>query len=298
MKGVDPSHIPKHLTLSSFFVLPNSFAARIVNCASQKCPAISIYDVNHPQAAAMAELYDGVSAEESSADALSGASLIILAVKPQNINSVAKQILAAGPRVSQDAVLLSVLAGTRTETIRNSLGLSKIVRAMPNTPCAIGLGMTVWLSTPDVNETELNGVTTLFGYMGDAVRVMDESFIDMATALTGSGPAFVYLAMEAMVDAGVHMGFPRDTAVRLVQNTFHGTGAYAIHSPRHLVQLRNDITSPGGTTATALFTLEKGGLRATLTAAVFAAHKKAQHLGNNRKKLPDSMASGLSDDSF
>ena len=154
------------------------------------------------------------------ADALEDADAVLLAVKPQNMESVAKAIRDAGKAVSKDAVLLSVLAGTRTAALSRQTRLKKVVRCMPNTPCALGQGVTVWLSTPAVTPQEQDGIKVIFACMGEAVEVKDESFLDMATALTGSGPAFVYLAMEAMVDAGVQMGFPRSTAVKLVQNTF------------------------------------------------------------------------------
>lgn len=263
-----------------------------------KCPPIFLYDVEPKQSAKMAEEFEQVTAVAQSCEVFQDADLILLAVKPQNIASVAAEMKNSRDCVPKDALVLSILAGTPTITIQKALGMRRIVRAMPNTPCALGMGITVWVSTADVDDTQVVGIEGVFGVMGESVRVRDEKFLDMATALAGSGPAYVYLAMEAMVDAGVQMGFPRDTAVQLVQNTFQGAGAYAMHSTRHLAQLRNDITSPGGTTATALYTLERGGLRTTLSDAVFAAHRKAVELGKGKNPLPDAMGSGLSDDSF
>jgi pyrroline-5-carboxylate reductase len=195
-------------------------AARIAALKGDSCPEIVVYDIEQAQARGLADTHPNFRAATSPSDALEGASLILLAVKPQNMESVAKAIRDAGKAVSRDAVLLSVLAGTRTAGLTRQTRLKKVVRCMPNTPCALGQGVTVWLSTPSVTEEEREGVRVIFACMGEAVEVKDESFLDMATALTGSGPAFVYLAMEAMVDAGVQMGFPRSTAVKLVQNTF------------------------------------------------------------------------------
>eukprot|EP00038_Savillea_parva_P001282 m.102849 g.102849 ORF g.102849 m.102849 type:complete len:418 (-) comp10451_c0_seq2:154-1407(-) len=279
-------------------VMSNVVASRIVAGTGEHCPEMAVYDVNEKQAKKMAKLHPKFKAVKTCAEALEGAQVILLAVKPQNIPSVAKELKNAGDSLSPDATVLSVLAGTRVDTLIKALKLKKIVRAMPNTPCALGMGITVWLSSPAVTKGDLDGITTIFEYMGESVEVKDESFIDMATAVAGSGPAFVYMAMEAMVDAGVQMGLPRPTAVKLVQNTFQGTGAYALHSPRHLAQLRNDITSPGGTTATAMHWLEKGGMRSTLSEAVFAARAKAVELSRGGDSLPDGMASKMSDDSF
>jgi pyrroline-5-carboxylate reductase len=155
---------------------------------------------------------------------------------------------------------------------------------MPNTPAQIGEGITVWTATPEVPETERKQAKALLGALGEELFMEDEKFLDMATALSGTGPAYVFLFMEALIDAGVHMGFSRWDAERLVLQTVRGSVDYAKQSGKHPAELRNQVTSPGGTSAEAIYQLEKGGLRTVLSRAVYAAYRRSVELGKASEK--------------
>jgi pyrroline-5-carboxylate reductase len=150
---------------------------------------------------------------------------------------------------------------------------------MPNTPAQIGLGMTVWTCAHGLSESQRGQAQAVFGSFGEEVYVDDERYLDMATALSGTGPAYVFIFMEAMVDAGVHMGFSRRVAEQLVYQTVRGSVEYARQAGRHLATLRNQVTSPGGTSAEALYQIEKGSLRTVMSRAIWAAYQKSRKLG-------------------
>jgi len=154
------------------------------------------------------------------------------------------------------------------------------VRVMPNTPAQIGMGISVWTATEATTDVQRQQALALLTALGEEVYVDDEGYLDMATALSGTGPAYVFLLMEAMVDAGVHLGFSRHVSERLVIATLRGSVEYARQSPRHLAALRNQVTSPGGTSAEALYHLEKGGLRTVLSRAIWAAYQRSRSLGD------------------
>jgi pyrroline-5-carboxylate reductase len=148
------------------------------------------------------------------------------------------------------------------------------VRVMPNTPAQLGQGMTVWTTTPAVTERQREQVRALLGALGKEMWFEEERFIDMATAVSASGPAYVFLVMEALIDAAVHLGFSRQDARELVTQTMLGSVLLVRDSPKHPAELRNMVTSPNGTTAEALYELEKGSLRTILSKAVYAAYQK------------------------
>ncbi len=213
--------------------------------------------------------------------ACASASVVVLSVKPQLLPSVAHELRG---HVAPDALVLSILAGTRIETIAQGLLHSGIVRSMPNTPAQIGQGITVWTAAPDVSDTQRKQAELILGACGPQVFVTDEDYLDMATALSGNGPAYVFLFMEAMVDAGVHLGFSRQVAEQLVLQTVKGTAEYALQSSNHLARLRNQVTSPGGTSAEALYYLEKAGLRTAISRAIWAGYQRAVQLGKGKKR--------------
>ena len=208
--------------------------------------------------------------------AVNGAKIVVLSVKPQVLHPVMTQL--AG-HIAPDALVLSIVAGARTEIITSVLLHKAVVRSMPNTPAQIGLGMTVWTCSPDLSESQRQQAQVVFGSFGEEVYVDDERYLDMATALSGTGPAYVFIFMEAMVDAGVHMGFSRWLAEKLVYQTVLGSVEYAKQAGRHLATLRNQVTSPGGTSAEALYQIEKGGLRTVISRAIWAAYQKSRKLG-------------------
>ena len=175
--------------------------------------------------------------------------------------------------------MLSIVAGARAETIAAELLHPSVVRAMPNTPAQIGQGMTAWTATPQVTDAQLAQVRALLGALGREMYVENEHMIDMATALSATGPTYIFMMMEALVDAGVHMGFSRHVAEELVTQTMLGSVLFARESQRHPAELRNMVTSPGGTSAEAIYQMEKGGLRTVLSKAVYAAYQRAVALG-------------------
>jgi pyrroline-5-carboxylate reductase len=185
------------------------------------------------------------------------------------------------------SMVLSILAGVRIRTIADGLANSSVVRAMPNTPAQIGQGITVWTATHEVADEQHAQAKALLGALGDEIYMDDEKYLDMATALSGTGPAYVFLFMEAMIDAGVHMGFSRKDAEKLVLQTMRGSVEYALTSAMHPAQLRNQVTSPGGTSAEAIYQLEKGGIRTVLSRAVWAAYQRSVSLGDAEDKKHD-----------
>jgi pyrroline-5-carboxylate reductase len=218
----------------------------------------------------------GVRHTTSNLAAVNGATIVVLSVKPQVLHDVLKQL--AG-HIAPEALVLSIVAGARTEVITNLLQHTAVARSMPNTPAQIGLGMTVWTCPEAMSQLHRDQAKAVFSSIGEEVFVNDERYLDMATALSGTGPAYVFVFMEAMIDAGVHMGFSRSIAEQLVYQTVRGSVEYARQAGRHLATLRNQVTSPGGTSAEALYQIEKGGLRTVMSRAIWAAYQKSRKLG-------------------
>jgi pyrroline-5-carboxylate reductase len=218
----------------------------------------------------------GVSVTDDPAKAASGADVVVLAVKPQEFAGAAKGLsgtFGAGQTV------MSIMAGVRIETISKLLNHVAVVRAIPNTAAAVGESMTVWTATEGVAEESRKAVKLLLGVLGKELYVDSEKYVDMATAVSSSGPAYVFLVMEAMIDAAVHIGLRREVAIPMVIQTLAGSARYAEESGRHPAELRNQVTSPGGTTTEGLAVLEDAGVRAAFTQAIEAAYLKAQKLG-------------------
>jgi len=246
---------------------------------------------SHPRVARREELYAkyGVRMFEDNREAVlsahgaegagetpPGASLVILAVKPQRLNKVLHELKGS---IHPSQLVVSIVAGAKTETIADHLLHSAVVRTMPNTPAQIGQGMTAWTATAEVSESQQRAVCAMLEALGKTMRVENERQIDMATALSATGPTYIFLVMEALVDAGVHMGFSRHAAQELVQQTMLGSVLFARESHKHPAELRNMVTSPGGTSAEAIYQMEKGGLRTVLSKAVWAAYQRAVALG-------------------
>ncbi len=220
----------------------------------------------------------GVSTETDNGRAVTGASVAVLAVKPQVLEPVLADLKG---NLLPDALVLSIMAGVRIHSLRNGLGHQKIVRSMPNTPAQVGKGMTVWTDTAAVTETDRTCAQAILEAMGEAIYAADEHYLDMATGLSGSGPGFVYLLLEALIDAGVHIGFSRDQAQQMVLQTVEGSVALMRQSGLHPADLRNRVTSPAGTTAAGTHVLERAGVRAALIDAVDTACRRSQELGGS-----------------
>ncbi|NJL57462.1 pyrroline-5-carboxylate reductase [bacterium] len=204
------------------------------------------------------------------AEAAAEADLLVLAVKPQIMDSVVPAV-RAGLRAG--VPVLSIAAGYPIVKLIEGTGSDRIARAMPNTPGQIGMGMTAWTATGAVAVTQREQIAAILGALGEVLYVKDERFIDMATAINGSGPAYVFLLLEAMIDAGVQLGFSRVEAQQLATQTILGSLHYAVESGLHPAELRNQVTSPAGTTAAGLYALEKGGARALMYDAILAAYR-------------------------
>lgn len=218
------------------------------------------------------------STEEITKDTTSD-SIIVLAVKPQRLNGIFSELKGA---LKPEQLVLSIVAGAKIETIAGELMHSSIVRAMPNTPAQIGQGMTAWTATPEVTEAQLLQVRTMLGALGREMNVENERMIDMSTALSATGPTYIFMMMESLVDAGVHMGFSRHVSQELVLQTMLGSVLFAMESGKHPAELRNMVTSPGGTSAEAIYQMEKGSLRTVLSKAVYAAYQRAVSLGQKK----------------
>ena len=206
-------------------------------------------------------------------------SIVALCVKPQRLKGVLQEL---EDTVAPDQIVLSIIAGAKIETISEALRNKKIVRAMPNTPSQIGAGITAWTCTEDVSDEEKAQIKALLTALGKELHVETENMIDMATSLSATGPTYIFLVMEALTDAGVHLGFSREMAKELVQETILGSVLFAMESHKHPAELRNMVTSPGGTSADAIYQMEKGGLRTVLSKAVYAAYQRAVALGQKK----------------
>jgi len=219
----------------------------------------------------------GIRVTPSNTEAIAGADVVVLAIKPQMLARVGREI---GPRLRDGQLVLSVIAGATTTALTGFLGHDQVVRSMPNTPARLGRGMTVWYATPATTAEQRDQASALLRALGHELEVDDERFVAMATAVSGTGPTYVFLVMEALIDAAVHLGFPRHVAHDLVVETLEGSTHFAKQSGDHPAVLRNMVTSPGGTSAAALHELESGRLRTVLSEAVWAAYRRTVELGD------------------
>ncbi len=225
----------------------------------------------------------GVKPYTDNAASVSGADLVILTIKPQRLEVVLEGLK---DKIRPNALVLSIVAGASIATLNSGLNHSIIVRAMPNTPAQIGEGITVWTSSPSVSAEQSQLARQILGALGQEIYVEEESYLDMATALSGTGPAYIFLFLEAMIDAGVHLGFPRRISEQLVTQTMRGSVDYYKTKSAHPASLRNEVTSPGGTSAAALYYLEKAGFRTAISRAIWAAYERSQELGKGRNSQP------------
>lgn len=215
--------------------------------------------------------------------AVKQADVIILSIKPQNLDSVMAEI---GSYVPAHALVLSIVAGATIEMITRGLEHECVVRAMPNTPAQIGQGITAWTASPQVSKAQREQARSILQALGEELYMKEERYLDMATALSGSGPAYAFLFMESMIDAGVHMGFQRRDAEKLVIQTLRGSVEYYASKNAHPATLRNEVTSPAGTSAEAIYYLEKAGFRTAISRAIWAAFKRSRSLGAGKKSQP------------
>jgi pyrroline-5-carboxylate reductase len=218
----------------------------------------------------------GIHPVSTNRDALAEAEVVVLAVKPQMLGRVMRELRGGlGP----DQVVVSIVAGATIRTLVDGLQHAAVVRAMPNTPSQIRRGITVWSASEACSAGQRDLTRRVLKALGEERQVADEAFVAMATALSGTGPTYLFAVMEALIDAGVHLGFPRELAHDLVVDTLIGSAEYARQSELHPAQLRNAVTSPGGTSAAAIYELEKGRIRTVFSDAVWAAYRRTVELG-------------------
>jgi len=237
---------------------------------------ISISDVSESRRQHIVQEY-GVYVTASNLEVLTRGDIVVLAIKPQNLAEVMAEL---NGQLKSNQLVISIIAGTRINTLCLGLNHNLIVRVMPNTPAQIGMGVSVWAATAEVTKQQRGQVSSILGAMGKEIYVAEEKYIDMATAVSGSGPAYVFLFMESLVEAAVHIGLPRDIAQEMVLETLLGSGYLVQKSGKEPSELRRMVTSPGGTTAEALHQLEKRGFSDLILQAIIAAHNKARSLGD------------------
>jgi len=239
---------------------------------------ISVSDIDEIRRQHLEQKY-GVAVMSDNRLALARGEVAVLAVKPQNLAEVMAEL---GGQFKPSQLVLSIIAGATIQTLCSGLGHSCVVRAMPNTPAQIGEGISLWTATAGVTEPQRGWASSILGAIGKEIYVDDEKYIDMATAVSGSGPAYFFLFVEVLVEAAVHIGLPRDMAQELVLQTMLGSGHLIQRSGKEPAELRRMVTSPGGTTAEALLELEKGGFANLLRQAVSAAHDRARRLAGEQ----------------
>lgn len=218
----------------------------------------------------------GVRTTSDNLAAVRESDIIVLSVKPQ---AMLKLVTAIAPAVDDRKLLISVAAGVPMAALERALGKSaRIVRAMPNTPALVGAGACALARGTHASEADVATASSIFRAVGTTTEV-DENLLDAVTGLSGSGPAYIFLIIEALSDAGVKVGLPRYTALNLAAQTVLGSAKLLLETGTHPGHLKDQVTSPGGTAIAGLHTLEAGGLRTTLINAVEAATRRARELG-------------------
>ena len=245
---------------------------------------ITASDPSPKQREIVAEKY-AIMVTAENEEAVKSADIVILSVKPQVLPAVLSELKG---KIPSGGLVFSIVAGMPIATIQKGLSHKAVIRSMPNTPAQISAGMTVWTGSEDVSDSQRAEARVILEAMGQELYVKQEDALNMATAVSGTGPTYVFLLAEALVDAAVHLGFSRRDARLIVLETIKGSVEFALQSDLHLAQLRNMVTSPGGTSAEAIYQLEKGGMRTLLSKAVWAAYQKSQLLGKKSEEPPDS----------
>ncbi|MFC1981097.1 pyrroline-5-carboxylate reductase [Chloroflexota bacterium] len=238
--------------------------------------ATSVSDISTVRRDHLGSKY-GVAVTEGNSDAIAGKEVVVLAIKPQNLAEV---MAGLDGSLKPNQLVLSIVAGARIDTLCQGLNHQSIVRSMPNTPAQVGEGISAWTATSSVTEQQMRWARSILGAMGKEIYFNDEKYLDMATAISGSGPAYFFLFVESLVESAVQIGLPRDTAQELVLQTMIGSARLIRESGKSPAELRKLVTSPGGTTAEALSQFEKGGFSQLVKQAVTAAYEKAKQLGS------------------
>ena len=236
---------------------------------------ISVSDISEPRRQYLKKQY-GITITENNREAIEGKDIIILAVKPQIIPEVLDGLKS---HIKSTQLVLSIAAGVKISTISHGLEHQSIVRVMPNIPAQIGFGMSGWVATAAVTREQKEMSRAVLGAMGKEIYFDDESYLDMVTAVSGSGPAFFFLFAECLIDAAVNIGLPRPQAEELVLQTMVGSSQLLLKSGKTPDELRRNVTSKGGTTERALKAFEEGAFARLVEGAVKAAYLRAKELG-------------------
>jgi pyrroline-5-carboxylate reductase len=236
---------------------------------------ISVCDIDTSRLETLKKIYN-IKPGKNYESALKDAELVVLAVKPQSLPKLLPDLKGT---LRKGQLVLSIIAGAKIDTISRGLDHQQIVRAMPNTPAQIGVGITAWTASDKVTSKQKKLAQTILDALGEEVYFSDEQYIDMATAVSGSGPAYIFYMIEGLIDAAVRIGLPSETAGELVMETVLGAALLAKQSPKSPQELRKQVTSPGGTTAAGIAVLESGKFKELLAETVAAAHKRAKELG-------------------
>jgi pyrroline-5-carboxylate reductase len=216
---------------------------------------------------------------DSNLEAVRWGDVVVLAIKPQVLPEITAELIG---KLKTGQLVLSIIAGAKIDTLREGLKHKKIVRIMPNTPAQIGMSMSVWTATEEVTEQQKSTARNILTAMGKEIYVEKEQTLDMVTAVSGSGPAYFFLFVEALTDAAVSIGLPRDMAKIMVLQTMSGSGNLIEKSGTEPAELKERVTSKGGTTAAALKVFEDGQFRQLVTKAVEAAYNRARELGGEK----------------
>ena len=259
-------------------VMAEALLSGILEAGLAKPQDIRIGEPLEARHAHLAEQY-GVTASVRNLDVVEGADIVVLAVKPQNLSEVMAEL---GPGLAVGQVVLSIVAGASMDTLVSGLDHSAVIRVMPNTPAQVRAGMTVWTASAEVSAEMTSAGRDILRTLGEELYVSDEKLMDMATALSASGPAYVFLFIEALIDAGVYLGMPRDMSRKLVLETVLGSTRLVQETGRHPAELKDMVSSPGGGTVEALMAFEQSGFRAAVLEAVAAAYDKYVELGRPR----------------
>jgi len=235
---------------------------------------INAFDIS-AKAAKNFSITTGVKVETKNLESvLKSADVVIVAVKPQNI----EKALKTNSDIYESKLIISIAAGVKTSTLQNITKASRVVRVMPNTPALVGEAASAWCASKQVNDEDTALVKEILASIGTVCNI-DEKLMDAVTGVSGSGPAYVLDFIQALAAGGVNAGLPHSTATTLAAQTVLGTAKLLIESGRHPAILRDEVTSPGGTTAKALAVLEKNGFKGTIIEAVLAAAKRSNELG-------------------
>jgi pyrroline-5-carboxylate reductase len=261
-------------------VMGEAIIAGVLNKGVTRPGEIAACDISPARREHLTKMY-GVRVSADPAGASESSDIVMLAVKPQEFPAAGG---ALAGNLNGKQTVMSIIAGVTMDTLRSTLNHDAVVRAIPNTPAQIGQGMTVWTASDAVSGEARENVRSVLAVLGHELYVAEEKYVDMATAVSSSGPAYVFLVIEALIDAAVHIGLRREIAGQIVLQTVLGSARYAMETGKHPAELRNEVTSPGGTTTEALLALEEAGVRAAFMDAVEAAYEKAKELGGQASK--------------